>query len=307
MNFTLLNTLATVTWTVNPVAFSIGSLSVRWYGILLAVGFFLSYFTLSKIFKREHISQSSLDKFSIWTIIWTIIGLRLAHFIFYQPEYFKTAPWQILLPFDENWHFSGFQGLASHGAVIAIILFVCYFAWKHKINLFWLIDRLAITIPVAAGLVRLGNLMNHEIVGSITTVPWAFNFTLGDPIRDTDGHIIEYVAGTFRHPAQIYESAVYLLLFLGLVLYYFKFSKSKLPPGLITGILLFVIFTARFIIEFFKAVQVPDELSMTLDIGQKLSIPFILIGLGLIIYAAINRKKCPTYIEPALKFNKEKK
>ena len=300
-------TLATITWTVSPVAFSIGSLSVRWYGILLATGFFLSYFTLSKIFKRENISQPLLDKFSIWTIIWTIIGLRLAHFLFYEPEYFKTAPWQILLPFDENWHFTGFQGLASHGAVIAIILFVCYFAWKHKINLFWLIDRLAITIPIAAGLVRLGNLMNHEIVGSITTVSWAFNFTLGDPIRSADGQIIEYVAGTFRHPAQIYEAVVYLLLFLGLVLYYFKFSKSKLPPGLTTGILLFVIFTARFIIEFFKAVQVPNELNMTLDIGQKLSIPFIVIGLSLIIYASINRKKCPIYIEPVPKSNKERK
>ncbi|MDR1345392.1 MAG: prolipoprotein diacylglyceryl transferase [Bacteroidales bacterium] len=307
MDFTLLNTLGTITWTVDPVAFSIGSLSVRWYGILLATGFFLSYFTLSKIFKKEHISQTLLDKFFIWTVIWTIVGLRLAHFIFYEPEYFKTSPWIILLPFDENWHFTGFQGLASHGAVIAIITFVCYFAWKHKINLFWLIDRSAIAIPIAAGLVRLGNLMNHEIVGSITTVPWAFNFTLGDPIRDAQGYIIEQVAGTFRHPAQIYESIVYLLLFLGLVLYYFKYSKSKLPPGLTTGILLFVIFTARFIIEFFKAVQVPDELEMMLDIGQKLSIPFILIGLGLITYSIINRKKCPTYVEPVSQPAEEKK
>lgn len=279
--------LAFINWTVDPIAFSIGSISVRWYGILLALGFFLAYLTLSKIFKYEKISQGLLDKFAFWTVIWTIVGLRIGHFLFYDPEYFIQAPLQILLPFDENWNFIGYQGLASHGGVWAIIIFVIYFAWRRKMNFFWLIDRLAVVVLIAAALVRLGNLMNHEIVGSITTVPWAFDFTHGGP----------GVAGTLRHPAQLYESIVYFITYLGLVFYYFKIAKGNLPPGRTTGILLIIVFTARFIIEFYKEVQVAKEASMTLDIGQILSIPFVLIGIGLLIYSIINKNKIPHYVE----------
>lgn len=277
-----------ITWTVDPVALSLGSIEIRWYGLLLAFGFFFSYLTLSKIFKTENISQQLCDKLSIWTIIWTIVGLRLGHFLFYEPEYFTSLKGisEILLPIQDG-QFVGYQGLASHGAVIAIILFLCYFSWKYKMHPLWLIDRLAIVIPIAAGMVRIGNLMNHEIVGNITTVPWAFDFTLGGP----------GIAGTFRHPAQLYESIVYLLLFLGFVLYYFKFAKGKVPAGRTTGLILFVIFTARFIIEFFKEVQVSKEVGMTLDIGQKLSIPFIIIGLAILIYSFVNKNNIPAYKE----------
>lgn len=282
-------TLATITWTVDPVAFSIGSLEVRWYGILLATGFFLAYLTLQRIFVVEKLSQTLLEKLSFWTIIWTIVGLRLGHFLFYEPEQFIKAPLEIILPFS-NGHFVGYQGLASHGAVIAIILFILYFSWTRKMHILWLLDRLSIAIPIAAALVRIGNLMNHEIVGSITQVPWAFNFTMG-------GLGVE---NTFRHPAQLYESVVYLLLFVGLVIYYFKFARGKVPAGSVTGILLLVIFTARFIIEFFKEVQVAKEIqlieSIGLNIGQLLSIPFILIGIGLIIYA-FRKKEYPSYVE----------
>lgn len=267
--------LGFITWTVNPVAFSLGALEVRWYGILLASGFFLAYLTLQRIFKTEKLSEKMLNNLATWTIVWTIVGLRLGHFLFYEPEQFIKAPLQILLPFDENWQFIGYQGLASHGAVIAIILYLSFFAWKNKLNIFWLLDRLAISIPIAAALVRIGNLMNHEIVGSITDVAWGFNFTMGG----------FGVADTIRHPAQLYESTVYLLLFIGLCIYYFKFAKGNVPRGRATGILLFVIFTARFIIEFFKEVQVAKEQAMALNIGQMLSIPFIVIGIGLIIYS----------------------
>ena len=291
------NVLAFINWTVDPVAFSIGSLQVRWYGILLATGFILAYFTLKKIFITEKLSQGLLDKLSFWTIIWTIVGLRLGHFLFYETEYLVSHPLQVLLPFDENWKFIGYQGLASHGAVIAIILWLSYFAWKKKMNFFWLIDRLAIAIPIAAAFVRIGNLMNHEIVGSITNVSWAFNFTQGGP----------GIAGTFRHPAQFYESIVYLLLFLALVLYYLKFAKGNVPAGRTTGIALTVIFTARFFIEFFKEVQVVKEEAMTLNIGQQLSIPFILIGVGLLIWSFIKKDNIPHYIEPKTPENKDNK
>lgn len=285
-----------ITWTVNPVLISLGSLEIRWYGLLLAIGFFFTYYTLSKIFKKEGISQQLCDKLSIWTVVWTIVGLRFGHFLFYEPEYFTSLKGisEIILPIQDG-HFIGYQGLASHGAVIALFIFLCYFAWKYKMNAFWLLDRLAICIPIAAGMVRLGNLMNHEIVGSITTVPWAFDFTLGGPS----------IAGTFRHPAQLYEAIVYFLLFLFFVIYYFKIAKGKVPPGRTTGLILFVIFTARFIIEFFKEVQVSKEVGMTLDIGQKLSIPFIIIGLILLVYSFVKRDKIPVYKEIA--WQKDKK
>ncbi|HPY80473.1 MAG TPA: prolipoprotein diacylglyceryl transferase [Bacteroidales bacterium] len=282
--------LAVINWTVNPVAFSIGFLEVRWYGILLATGFLLAYLTLSRIFKVENLSQQLLDKLSLWTIIWTIVGLRIGHFLFYEPEQFITTPLEIILPIRDG-HYVGYQGLASHGAVIAIILYLVYFSWKRKMNTWWLLDRLSIAIPIAAAFVRIGNLMNHEIVGSITTVPWAFNFTYG-------GYGIE---GTLRHPAQIYESITYLLLYFGLIIYYFKFAKGKVPQGRTTGVILTVIFTARFIIEFFKEVQVAKESQLIADIGlnigQLLSIPFVLLGIALLIFSFVKRK-IPVYVEP---------
>src|SRR5574344_2492610 len=269
--------LSTITWTVDPVAIQLGTFGIRWYGILLATGFCLAYLTLKQIFKKENLSQDLLDKLSLWTILWTVVGLRLGHFLFYEPEQFIINPLEIILPvqFTPNGiQFVGYQGLASHGGVIAIIAYLFYFARKHHMNILWLIDRLAVAIPIAAAFVRVGNLMNHEIVGSITTVPWAFDFIYGG----------QGVAGTFRHPAQLYESLVYLLLYIGLVIYYFKIAKSKMPAGRATGVLLVVIFTARFIIEFFKEVQVAKEMTMSLNIGQYLSIPFILAGLALLIY-----------------------
>lgn len=289
---TFLNTLCTITWKVNPIAFHLGSVEVRWYGILLATGFLLAYYALQQIFKTEKLSQKLLDKISIWTIVWTIIGLRLGHFLFYEPEMFIKAPLQILLPIDSQGNFIGYQGLASHGAVIAILLFVIYYTWRHKINVLWLMDRLAIAIPIAAAFVRCGNLMNHEIVGSITTVPWAFDFTFGGP----------GVAGTFRHPAQLYEASVYLLLFIGLAVYYFKFAKGKVAAGRTSGITLTVIFTARFIIEFFKELQGgTDNGSHLLNNGQMLSIPLILLGIGLLVYSFVktNYPECPYKEEPA--------
>lgn len=273
----ILNTLCTITWKVDPVAFHLGPVEVRWYGILLALGFLLAYYTLERIFKTEKLSQKLLDKISIWTIVWTVVGLRLGHFLFYEPEMFRIAPWQIILPVDENWHFIGYQGLASHGGVIGIFGFLIYYCWRHKINFLWILDRLAIAVPVAAAFVRIGNLMNHEIVGSITNVPWAFDFIHGGL----------GVAGTFRHPAQLYESFVYLSVFIGLAIYYFKFAKGRVPAGRTSGITLTVIFAARFIIEFFKEVQVQSEINHVLNNGQWLSLPFIVIGLSLLIYSIV--------------------
>lgn len=279
--------LAFVTWSVDPVAFSIGSLQVRWYGILLATGFILAYLALQKIFRKENLSQKLLDHFVIWTIVWTIVGLRLGHFLFYEPEYLIAHPLQVLLPVDEQWHFIGYQGLASHGAAIAILIWLIYYTWTRKMNFCWLLDRVAIAVPIAAAFVRFGNLMNHEIVGSIANVPWAFDFMLAeDP------------AGTFRHPSQLYESLVYLTLFIILMIYYFKFAKGNVPPGRTSGIMITTIFASRFFIEFLKADQVAKEADMVLNIGQRLSIPLTLLGIGLLIYSIVKKEKIPHYVEP---------
>ena len=276
-------TLNFITWSVSPEIFTLGSFSIRWYGVLLALGFLFAYLTLSKIAKTENFSQYLFDKLWIWCIVWTIVGLRLAHFVFYEPQFLIHHPLQVLLPFDENWNFIGYQGLASHGAVIALFSFLTWFSWKYKINALWLLDRLCVVIPIAAAMVRLGNLMNHEIVGSITNVSWAFNFTHG-------GY---GVADTLRHPAQLYESFVYFALYGFMLLYYFKIKKGNIPAGRAVGILLTVIFTARFLIEFVKEVQVSSEIGMTLNIGQWLSIPFIIIGLGFLIYSFIHKNNIP--------------
>lgn len=298
----LLNALCYVKWTVDPVAIRLGSMEIRWYGILLATGFLLAYVTLQQIFKVEKLDQKLLDKISIWTIIWTIVGLRLGHFLFYQPEQFITDPLGIILPFEDG-KFVGYQGLASHGGVIAILLFLIYYSWKHKINFLWLTDRLAIAIPIAAAFVRIGNLMNHEIVGCITKVPWAFDFTRGGI----------GIAGTMRHPAQIYEAIVYFLVFIGLIIYYFKYAKGKVPAGRTTGITLTVIFLARFIIEFFKEVQVESEVGHVLNNGQLLSIPIVMLGLAALIYSFVKKDQIPScqykaeLVEPKAKSDKPTK
>ncbi len=273
---------AYIIWDVNPVLLALGSLEIRWYGLLLAGGFFLSYLTLGKIFKKEGLSQEFLDKFAFSTVIWTVVGLRLGHVLFYEPEYYFARPLEILMVWQ--------GGLASHGAVIGIISFVLYFTYKNKIPVLWLFDRLAAVIPIAAGLVRIGNLMNSEIYGTPTDLPWAFVFVRDDMLP--------------RHPSQIYEALVYLSLFV-FFLWYYKKLEGKIPAGRFTGIILAVIFTARFFIEFVKDVQVDFEANMMLNMGQWLSIPFMIIGAALWIYS-YKKKEIPSYSEPVKPIKKTK-
>jgi phosphatidylglycerol:prolipoprotein diacylglycerol transferase len=273
---------AYIIWDVSPILLQLGSLEIRWYGLLLAGGFFLSYLTLGKIMKKEGLSQEFLDKFAFSTVVCTVVGLRLGHVLFYEPEYYFARPLEILMVWQ--------GGLASHGAVIGIISFVLYFTYKNKVPVLWLFDRLAAVIPIAAGLVRIGNLMNSEIYGTPTDVPWAFVFVRDDMLP--------------RHPSQIYEALVYLSLFVFFLWYYKKLS-GKIPAGRFTGIILAVIFTARFFIEFVKDVQVDFEASMMLNMGQWLSIPFMIIGTALWIYS-YKKKEIPSYSEPVKPIKKAK-
>ncbi len=271
-----------INWDVSPIIFDNG-LPLRWYGIFLVIGFAIAAYLFRKMVVKEGMNADLSDAFIAYTVLWTMVGLRIGHCIFYDWAYFSNHFIEIFIPFvqtPDGWEFSGYQGLASHGGTIAIIFYVLYFSRKHKVNLLWLLDRLALCIPIAAAFVRCGNLMNSEIIGTITDMPWGFVFM--------------QLAGTNeccepRHPAQLYEASVYLLLFVYQMWYYFMFTKGKVPAGRAVGTLLVVIFTARFFIEFFKADQVAFEANMTLNMGQWLSLPFIVLGIFCLVYSVVKK------------------
>ena len=289
--------LSEIVWNVDPILFRIGNLEIRWYGFLLAIGFILAYLVLQKIATNENLSHEKIDRFALLTILWTIVGLRIGHCIFYDWEYFSHHLLEIFIPFTNTpagWKFTGYAGLASHGGAIAIIGYVFYFSYKNKVNILWLLDRVAICVPIAAAFVRCGNLMNSEIIGTVTNVPWGFVFMQLEGTSECCEP---------RHPSQLYESLVYLTLFAYQMWYYFKHAKGHIPAGRSIGTALIVIFVARFLIEFIKADQVDFEANMTLNMGQWLSIPFVLAGIACLVYSIIK----PYYAQPKYLINESKK
>ncbi len=256
-----------ITWNVNPEIFRIGNFAIRWYGLLFALSFYFGYVIISRFFKKEKIPAELLDKLTIYMVIGTIVGARLGHCLFYEPHYYLSNPVEIL----KIWH----GGLASHGAAIGILLALYIFSRKTKKHYFWVLDRIVIVVALSGFLIRTGNLMNSEIIGNPTNMPWAFVFTRIDNIP--------------RHPAQIYESLSYLLIFIFLYQYYYK--KNAFPaPGFLFAMFLILVFGARFFIEFFKDVQVNFERSMSLDMGQLLSIPLIITGIIILFWSIKNNK-----------------
>lgn len=266
----MLPTLAYITWTVSPEIVSLGPLTLRWYGLLFATGFALGYFITRQVFRHEGQTEADLDTLLWFVVISAIVGARLGHVFFYNWTYYS----QHLAEIPMVWK----GGLASHGGGIGLFIALWLYSRLviHKPFL-WITDRLAMSVPLAGAFIRLGNLMNHEIVGAPTDVPWAFVFTLyeNQPIP--------------RHPAQLYEAAAYLLGFACLFFVCWK-TKATQKPGLLTGLVLVLIFVARFLIEFVKEVQEPWEQGLTLNMGQMLSLPMIAVGL-LLIGSAWLRKK----------------
>ncbi len=251
-------------WNASPEIFSLGPLTVRWYGLFFASTFFLGYLIMKKIFDREHVPIETLDQLSIYMLVGVVLGARLGHVLFYQPDYYINHPLEVL----QIWK----GGLASHGAALGILVSLYLFSKKSGQSYMWILDRIVIVVAIGGALVRMGNLMNSEIVGSVTNVPWAFVFEKE----------IHYLGDAPRHPAQLYESLSYMVLFVILIWMYFKKNMGE-TPGLIFGVFLIGLFSARFVIEFFKAVQVDFEQTMILDMGQILSIPFILFGVYLLL------------------------
>ncbi|MBN2806707.1 MAG: prolipoprotein diacylglyceryl transferase [Prolixibacteraceae bacterium] len=255
-------------WDVNPEIFHIGFLSIRWYGLMFALSFILGYHMVEKTFKAEKENLKWLESLLVYIVVGTILGARLGHVFFYDWDYYSQNPVEII----KVWR----GGLASHGGVIGIFIALLIFSKKisHR-NVFWTIDRVIIPTALAAMFIRLGNLFNSEIYGIETSLPWGFIF-------ERNGEVLP------KHPTQLYEALAYFLTFLILRTIHRKTDAMK-KTGLLSGIFFILVFTARFVIEFIKEDQEAFEASMTLNMGQWLSIPFILAGIGLIVWA--NRKK----------------
>ena len=266
-----------INWDISAEIFNLGGISIRYYGLLFAVAFILGYKVEEKMFKSEGLPMAWLDKLWLYVAIATIVGARLGHCIFYDWAYYSQHPLEMILPvrFSPEFKFTGYQGLASHGAAIGIIAGLWYYSRKvSKKSIFWILDRAVIPIALAGFFIRTGNLMNSEIVGLPTNMPWGFRFMNSDlPNPELP-----------RHPAQLYEAICYLFSFFVLMYLYWRTNVKK-KMGFIFGAFLILIFSARFIIEFVKEVQEPWEAGMALNMGQILSIPFILVGIFMLWYS----------------------
>ena len=259
-------------WNVDPVIFNIGSFGLRWYSLGFLLAFLLGYYIMNKMFLHEKVESKYLESLIIYMFVAVLVGARLGHCLFYEPNYFLTSDhWlEIFLPFNmKTGQFTGYQGLASHGAAIAILIAIWLFYRKYKINVWWILDRLVIVIALGGAFIRLGNLFNSEIYGFETSLPWGFIF-------ERNGETVP------KHPTQLYESLSYLIIFTICYLVYRK-KDGKLHNGRLFGWWLIALFGMRFLIEFVKEEQVDFEKGMTLDMGQWLSVPFILAGILLVI------------------------
>ena len=256
-----------IDWNPNVELFKIGSFAIRYYSLMFVVAFVLGLQIMKKIYEREGVALEKLDTLFIYTVIATLLGARIGHFLFYDTEFLFSNPLEVLLPIKLNpFQFTGYQGLASHGAAIGIIIAMYFYSKKvvHK-PILWILDR--IVIPVASGaiFVRLGNLMNSEIIGKATNSDYGFVFVkLGEDFP--------------RHPAQLYESFGYLITFVVLYYFYWKTDKRN-KPGFLFGTFMVFLWSVRFIVEFFKEAQVDQRGDWDLNTGQLLSIPMILVGL----------------------------
>jgi prolipoprotein diacylglyceryl transferase len=266
----MIGILTYIHWNPDPEIFHVGGFAIRWYGLLFASSFFFGYFIMLKIFRKEGIPVEKLDTLTTYMVIGTVVGARFGHCLFYEPGYYLSHPLKIL----EVWQ----GGLASHGAAIGILLSIWLFGYRNKLTFFWVIDRIVIVVALSGLLIRMGNLMNSEIFGHITRLPWGFYFLrASNPAEALDP----------RHPTQLYEGISYFMIFICLWwLYYHKNSKPE--PGLLFGIFMILVFGVRFFIEFLKEPQVGFEYNMALNMGQLLSIPFVITGIYLVVRA---RKK----------------
>ena len=258
-----------VQWDVDPEIVNLfGMISIRYYSLLFVSGLMFCYRIVQGMYKREKLSSEHLWHLAMYIFVGTVVGARLGHCLFYEPGYYLSHPLEMLLPvqwINGSLRFTGYHGLASHGGAIGVWMAIMAYARKYKEKIWAVLDKIAVVAPLAGAFIRLGNLMNSEIIGYPTTVPWAFVFQRVDVIP--------------RHPAQLYEAIAYLFIFA--FVYGLYRGKNIKADGFLFGLMLVLLFTARFLIEFLKEQQVSFEEGLPFDMGQMLSLPFILCGIFL--------------------------
>lgn len=267
----MINMLGYINWGANPDIFSIGSFSLRWYGLLFASGLLIGSYIGEWMLKSEGVKSKWIETLFFYIVIATIVGARLGHVFFYEWKYYSQHYTEIFMV----WH----GGLASHGGAIGIIIALyIHSRLITKRTVLWTLDRIVVPTALVGAMIRIGNLMNSEIYGVETNLPWGFVFALNGETQP-------------KHPTQIYEALIYFISFVYLMFLYKK-TTAKNRPGLLLGVFFILIFIARFFIEFIKEDQELFEANMVLNMGQWLSLPFIIAGIFLIVRA----KKLPEKI-----------
>lgn len=276
---------SSITWTVDPEIFNLFGREIRWYGLLWASALLLTGLIVSRMYKKENLPEVWFEKLFIWVAAGLIIGARLGHCLFYDPVYYLSNPLKIIAIWE--------GGLASHGGAIGMVVAIWLYSRKiSKKSMIWALDRLVVGVALGAVSIRLGNLFNHEIYGGATDLPWGFRFIYNIPAWKAGA---DPLFTPPCHPTQLYEALAYLIVFLtGMFLYWKKNAQER--QGLILGISLIGIFLSRFLIEFLKNVQEPFEIQMRaavgIDMGQLLSLPFIIWGIWL-VWNALRKKPVP--------------
>ena len=290
-----MNILGYILWNPDVVAFSLGPVEVRWYSLLWCIGLFAVYHLMHYLFKEQKLGEDKFEPMFLYCFLGIIIGSRLGHCLFYEPEYYLSHPMEMILPMrkfaDGEWHFTGYEGLASHGGTLGLMIAIILYSRSVKLNLMHVLDNVAIVTPICACAIRLGNLMNSEIIGSPTDMPWAFVFERVDMLP--------------RHPGQLYEALCYaMFFFIGWFIYRLSLKQEvrksiesnqskfhfeiRVGSGFYFGLCLFLIFLSRIFIELIKENQVDFESDMMFNMGQLLSVPFVVLGL----YCMLGGKYC---------------
>jgi phosphatidylglycerol---prolipoprotein diacylglyceryl transferase len=269
-----------INWNVDPEIINVFGISIRYYGLLFVSGLILCLYILRWIFRRENIPQELLETLAIYGIIGIFVGARLGHCLFYEPSYYFAHPLEIIFPIQPlpggGYKFSGYQGLASHGGVLGLLIALYFYSRKTTHSMIDTIDLIAVVAVLEFGFIRLGNFMNSEIIGIPTTKPW--------------GVIFERVDSIPRHPAQLYEAISYFIIFTTMMILYKKL-RDGLRNGFFFGLATVLCCTARFMIEFVKENQVGFEDGMTFNMGQLLTLPYFVVGIGFIIYGLMKTGK----------------
>ena len=243
-------------WNIEPVAITVGFATIRWYGLMFASAFISSYLLMTWMYKREEKNTDEIDDLLTYAAVGTIVGARLGHCLFYDPAFYFSHPLKIFAIWE--------GGLASHGAILGILIALYLFQRRVAEPYVWFLDRVSIVSALGASFIRTGNFFNSEIVGEPTRVLWAVIFQKIDLLP--------------RHPVQLYEALSYSLIFL-LLLFMYKIRGSNIRPGVIFATFLITVFTARFFLEFVKTKQAAYNSEFWMTTGQMLSIPFVMVGL----------------------------